>query len=508
LDLWEVGWVESLRQLSQWPSLKEYCRATGDAVLFTEVYSRLGEWNLLGEVLQSPIPSVSLETQRNFSSRLLMVEVYLQNSAGVNPSNGGGDSNSVLEDVSSMWLRSWQALPPFACGAHYALLSSAQRVREMHESIVVCQGVERCVRIQGGGLDLKQVLCTWRDRLPNKWDGVLNWEPLLLWREHLFKFITRTLGSAQIEDTSRAHVQDSNWTLLKLAHVARKLGLKNLCSNTLDKVNVAPPPPPGVNTFSPEITTDNFTYSKERIALYSPEKSAMGAAQGAMRRALFALEVEHMRGGGGGGPPPTSTPTLPLYPPTETPTFLKGLSLTHEVDMFAYSYSPYYISKILAMKGGLYEALGPSSWPSAYESYASSLSQCYGNEKGWLHWGIFLERLYHCLRVECSLPESVIASGAVVPPPSSTVSLLPPQATTGGESGEEREAGHPVPLASPPLPIHALVSLNPVIQTAELVAKFVGAGGSPRDNPEGGSGDGSKGGMSVEGAPAEEPLHT
>jgi hypothetical protein len=68
----------------------------------------------------------------------------------------------------------------------------------------------------------------------------------MLWREHLFKFITRTLENSHKEDTiTRTHVQDSNWTLLKLAHVARKLGLKNLCSNTLDKVNVAPPPPWG-----------------------------------------------------------------------------------------------------------------------------------------------------------------------------------------------------------------------------------------------------------------------
>jgi len=542
VDLWESSWVEALRQLGQWGALKEYSRVTGDAVLGAEVYSRLGEWVQLGEVLQSSIPSVALETGKSPFSRLLMVEVGLQNPGGVPQSpNSISDPGVVLDDVTTMWLRSWQSIPQLNTGAQYALLSSAQRIREMHESISICTGLEKAVRTQTPLPDIKHIICSWRDRHPNKWEGLLHWDSVLLWREHVFKHITRTLSSVTADEqvgassssssssSSSAAAQQTheiNWTLLKLSHVARKLGLKNFAAGTLGRVtNLSTP-----SSIQGEVE-DAFSRAKELLSLYLPDKATMSAAQAKVRRTLFNIELsgwesnsksEHRSRDAAArmitemdmeSPTTTTTTnnnnnnnnhcssisTLPLLPETETPMILRGLSIAHALELDSLALPQR--SKILAIKAGFCQALGPSKWPHAYESYACAINHHPGNEKAWLSWGSFLERLYNSLRVEGELPDQVLAAAAIHPsaPPQETTtpqSPLPEAApstmdlvgiATGDESHREGGDGVTSPLPSPssasldstqPLSLSELVSLNPIIQTAHLVAKFVGARGS------------------------------
>ena len=42
--------------------------------------------------------------------------------------------------------------------------------------------------------DVKGVVSTWRERLPNKWDDITVWTDLLSWRQHVFGAINHCTG--------------------------------------------------------------------------------------------------------------------------------------------------------------------------------------------------------------------------------------------------------------------------------------------------------------------------
>jgi len=37
--------------------------------------------------------------------------------------------------------------------------------------------------------ELKSIISSWRERLPNKWDDINMWNDLLSWRQHIFTAI-------------------------------------------------------------------------------------------------------------------------------------------------------------------------------------------------------------------------------------------------------------------------------------------------------------------------------
>ncbi|KAK6587961.1 hypothetical protein RS030_7992 [Cryptosporidium xiaoi] len=82
-----------------------------------------------------------------------------------------------------------------------------------------------------------RMLNVWRDRLPNKWDSMILWNDLFVWRNFVFSIIMNLISrsdylSPHAKSLWPSYLQDMPWTMIKFASIARK-------SHRLPEVSVA-----------------------------------------------------------------------------------------------------------------------------------------------------------------------------------------------------------------------------------------------------------------------------
>lgn len=82
-----------------------------------------------------------------------------------------------------------------------------------------------------------RMLNVWRDRLPNKWDSMILWNDLFVWRNFVFSIIMNLISrsdhlTSQAKSLWPSYLQDMPWTMIKFASIARK-------SHRLPEVSVA-----------------------------------------------------------------------------------------------------------------------------------------------------------------------------------------------------------------------------------------------------------------------------
>ncbi|KAF7457813.1 non-specific serine/threonine protein kinase [Cryptosporidium felis] len=82
-----------------------------------------------------------------------------------------------------------------------------------------------------------RMLNVWRDRLPNKWDSMILWNDLFVWRNFVFSIIMNLISRSdhltpQAKSLWPSYLQDMPWTMIKFASIARK-------SHRLPEVSVA-----------------------------------------------------------------------------------------------------------------------------------------------------------------------------------------------------------------------------------------------------------------------------
>ena len=229
VGVWEERWVQSARQLCQWPVLRSYAQSAGDHLLHAEARSKLGDWENLNELLKAP--SVALEMQRTAGAKLHEVEVAM------NLRHQTRETLALCEQASVLLLRQWASLPRHhSTMAHEHLLATAQRVMEAKEAGLVDNTIRSLAQSRRMP-DLKGLLQSWRERLPNRWDGIAVWDSLLTWRHHVFSYVTNALQHTVNGDPSTlTQVHDAPWTVIRLAHTARKLRLPEVCETTLARL--------------------------------------------------------------------------------------------------------------------------------------------------------------------------------------------------------------------------------------------------------------------------------
>jgi transformation/transcription domain-associated protein len=242
VQLWEEAWVESCKQLRQWKALRTFAQVTGDAVLMGEALSKtahaqhLGDWDELRDLLGSSL-ALNLDGSRSHATKLFSVEAEL-NSASVNLKA----ANKQLEEVQNLWLREWQALPLLASPAQEQLLAQSQLIQEARDSLGMALAADQAVRAAAEFKtaitppDIRHVIGTWRERLPNRWDGSYLWDNILTWRMHAFTLMHRSMRQHISSPEEVAKMHDAPWSVIKLAHVARKLGLRLARSGSCDPV--------------------------------------------------------------------------------------------------------------------------------------------------------------------------------------------------------------------------------------------------------------------------------
>ncbi|CAM6120400.1 unnamed protein product [Calypogeia fissa] len=162
------------------------------------------------------------------------------------------EANARVGQGIELALHQWWQLPEMAVQSHIPLLQQFQQLVELQESTRVLLEISNGSKLQtpgpqqlggqvqgpGAYMDLKDILQTWRLRTPNEWDELPVWNNLLLWRNHMYNTVINAFKN--LSDTNpqlhQLGFRDKAWSVNKLASVAWKQGLYEVCVNVSNKM--------------------------------------------------------------------------------------------------------------------------------------------------------------------------------------------------------------------------------------------------------------------------------
>lgn len=247
--LWEDHWVLCAQKLQQWDILQDFAKHENFQDLLLECAWRNPEmWqtqeprdqldSLIKGVMDAPTP------RRTFFQAFMSLLKFH------NKTETAGDFSKVCDEAIQLSIRKWHQLPKRTTNAHIPLLQNFQQLVELHDASVICQSL---AQTNQGNLDvksgeLKLLLGTWRDRLPNVWDDIMAWQDLVTWRQHIFGLINTTYLALLPQQGQNANgasfayrgYHETAWIINRFAHVARKHQLPEVCISQLSRIYTLP----------------------------------------------------------------------------------------------------------------------------------------------------------------------------------------------------------------------------------------------------------------------------
>ncbi|KAK5116206.1 hypothetical protein LTR62_008532 [Meristemomyces frigidus] len=249
--LWEDQWVHCAQKLQQWEVLAEFAKHENindlyleavwrnyDQPTWREKESRDGLDSIVKAVSDAPTPR-----RMFFSAFMGLLKVH-------NKEENMPDFTRVCDENIQLSIKNWHKLPRRITNAHIGLLQNFQQLVELHDASVICQSLGQTTRenLDAKSQELKVLLSTWRDRLPNLWDDINAWQELVTWRQHIFQLINTTyLGLIQPQPTNATTnsfayrgYHETAWIINRFAHVARKHQMPDVCITQLSKIYTLP----------------------------------------------------------------------------------------------------------------------------------------------------------------------------------------------------------------------------------------------------------------------------
>ncbi|KJX98434.1 transformation/transcription domain-associated protein [Zymoseptoria brevis] len=247
--LWEDQWVLCGQKLQQWDVLGEFAKHENINDLYLEAMWRTYEtWQTTEnrEHLETVIKAVSdAPTPRRMFFQAFISLLKLHNKTE-NPQ----EFARICDENIQLSIRNWHKLPRRITNAHIGLLQNFQQLVELHDASVICQSLAQtnAANLDTKSQELKVLLSTWRDRLPNLWDDINAWQDLVTWRQHIFQLINGTYLSllpnngANATGNSYAYrgYHETAWIINRFAHVARKHQMPEVCITQLSKIYTLP----------------------------------------------------------------------------------------------------------------------------------------------------------------------------------------------------------------------------------------------------------------------------
>ena len=247
--LWEDQWVLCAQKLQQWEILGDFAKHENINDLYLEAMWRNYEaWNAneTRDQLDSIIKAVSdAPTPRRMFFQAFMSLLKLHTK-----SESVQEFSRICDENIQLSIKNWHKLPRRITNAHIGLLENFQQLVELHDASVICQSLSQT---NAGNLDvksqeLKVLLSTWRDRLPNLWDDINAWQDLVTWRQHIFQLINGTYlnllpntgGNATGNSFAYRGYHETAWIINRFAHVARKHQMPDVCITQLSKIYTLP----------------------------------------------------------------------------------------------------------------------------------------------------------------------------------------------------------------------------------------------------------------------------
>jgi transformation/transcription domain-associated protein len=247
--LWEDHWVQCAQKLQQWEVLSDFAKHENFNDLYLEATWRQFEvWNNneQREQLDSIIKAVSdAPTPRRafFQSFMYLLKLHHKQETH-------SEFNRVVDESMQLSIRKWHQLPKRITNAHIPILQHFQQLVELHDASVICGSLAQTTQanLDTKSQELKLLLSTWRDRLPNFWDDINAWQDLVTWRQHIFQLINgvylQLLPANQNNASGNSFAyrgyHETAWIINRFAHVARKHNLPEVCIQQLSRIYTLP----------------------------------------------------------------------------------------------------------------------------------------------------------------------------------------------------------------------------------------------------------------------------
>ncbi|XP_048601036.1 transformation/transcription domain-associated protein [Brassica napus] len=236
--LWEEQWLHCATQLGQWDALVDFGKTTDNYEILLDSLWKVPDWAYLKDHV---IPKAQVEE----TPKLRLVQAYF--ALHDKNANGVGDAESIVGKGVDLALDQWWQLPEISLEARVPLLQQFQQLVEVQESFRIYVDIANGSKVSGntavGGqgyqyADLKDILETWRLRTPNEWDNMTNWYDMLQWRNEMYNIVIDAFKDFITSNTQLHHLgyRDKAWNVNKLARIARKQGLSDVCVQILDKM--------------------------------------------------------------------------------------------------------------------------------------------------------------------------------------------------------------------------------------------------------------------------------
>jgi transformation/transcription domain-associated protein len=247
--LWEDHWVVCAQKLQQWDILQEFAKHENFQDLLLEcAWRNTDMWqnpeqrdqldSIIKGVMDAPTPRRIF-----FQAFTSLLKVH-------NKTETAAEFSKVCDEAIQLSIRKWHQLPKRITTAHTPLLQNFQQLVELHDASVICQSLAQTnqanLDVKSG--ELKLLLGTWRDRLPNVWDDITAWQDLVTWRQHIFGLINSTYLQLLPQQGQNANgasfayrgYHETAWIINRFAHVARKHQLPEVCINQLSRIYTLP----------------------------------------------------------------------------------------------------------------------------------------------------------------------------------------------------------------------------------------------------------------------------
>ncbi|KAF2448613.1 hypothetical protein P171DRAFT_518105 [Karstenula rhodostoma CBS 690.94] len=247
--LWEDHWVLCAQKLQQWEVLSDFAKHENFNDLYLEATWRHFEaWqnSEQREQLDATIKAVSdAPTPRRVFFQTFISLLKLHSKQETQP-----EFHRLCDESIQLSIRKWHQLPRRITQAHIPLLQHFQQLVELHDASVICQSLAQTTQanLDHKSQELKLLLSTWRDRLPNFWDDINAWQDLVTWRQHIFHLINGVYlqllppNPSNPSGNSFAYrgYHETAWIINRFAHVARKHNLPDVCIQQLSRIYTLP----------------------------------------------------------------------------------------------------------------------------------------------------------------------------------------------------------------------------------------------------------------------------
>ncbi|KAJ3577545.1 hypothetical protein NPX13_g3024 [Xylaria arbuscula] len=247
--LWEDHWVLCAQKLQQWEILQDFAKHENLQDLLLEcAWRNIEMWQtqehresldmLIKGVMDAP------------TSRRTFFQGFMSLLKFHNKQETSQDFSRVCDEAIQLAIRKWHQLPKRLTAAHIPMLHNFQQLVELHDASVICQSLaitnQNNLDVKSG--ELKLLLGSWRDRLPNTWDDITDWQDLVTWRQHIFGLINNTYLQLLPQQGQNANgasfayrgYHETAWIINRFAHVARKHNLAEVCINQLSRIYTLP----------------------------------------------------------------------------------------------------------------------------------------------------------------------------------------------------------------------------------------------------------------------------